>query len=115
MRLYIVLLSISLFLSCKYEKIEPTPVISSNPCDTATITYTNRVKIIIDNNCALSGCHIQGFAAGDFTTYNGIKTKVDLGVFEDRVIIKKDMPLSGPLPDSLIAILKNWLQQGACE
>ena len=109
--------------SCTYDKYEvPEPALADttgqaaiNPCDSLNVTYSGTVKPLTDNNCALSGCHAAGSGNGDFTSYAGLKAKVDNGTFKKRVIEDKTMPPSGPLPASDIEKLQCWLNAGAPE
>lgn len=78
-----------------------------NRCDTLNISYQNTVKKIIDDNCV--ACHNQNAAYGDFTTYNGLKPKLESGFFRSRVLRDKDMPPSGPLPQNILDDLSCWL------
>lgn len=111
---------IILFAACTKDRevikqVPPPPVTAQ--CDTATINYSNYVKGIIDANCATAGCHNAGSGIGDFTTYAGLKPKVDNGAFKARAIdgTPSFMPPSNPLPQSTRDSLNDWLNQGACE
>ncbi len=88
-------------------------------CDSSSnYTYTNYVLGILNTNCTFSGCHNTGSVNGDFTSYAGIKLKVDNGTFSNRVLVTKDMPpnyTSGPssLSDCDLIKLKKWINLGA--
>lgn len=104
---------------CTYDVL--TEPIQPEFCDTATVTYNNQVKAIIDNHCTYSSCH-SGGAPGNFTQYNGLKSRVDNGKIEERVLNLKNMPPSyvpAGEPDSLtteqLEIISCWLSQGAPE
>ncbi|MFI5217892.1 MAG: hypothetical protein ACHQNT_00275 [Bacteroidia bacterium] len=109
---YYLFLLFMLFVSCTYRKkeivIEECPV---------KITYENSVKAIIDLHCAISGCHVSGFVIGDYTTYAGIKAKVDNGTFRFRIFETGSMPPAPqpPLSEEELTTLKCWLDQGANE
>lgn len=65
-------LLISIFsVSCYYDKADQ--VYPSNGCDTTNMTYTGSIKVILDENCALSGCHSTADASGgyDLSIYDG--------------------------------------------
>lgn len=97
--------------SCKKQKSEPVPVV---PCDNATMTWSLKVNSIITTNCATSGCHVPGGRGnGDFTSYSGVKSKVDNGSMMDRVVVKKDMPQGGLLPDYERRVIECWISSGA--
>jgi len=82
-------------------------------CDSLNTKFTAVIMPIIQANCATPNCHVSGFSFGDFTTYDGVKAKVDNGSFNNRVIIQKNMPPSVPLPDSLLQKIDCWVQKGA--
>jgi len=89
LKFLIVFLSVGLVVSCSDDgddsKVDAI-------CDQHTATYDGDVKEIINSSCAYAGCHVDNFASGNFTTYDGMKTHLDDGKFEDRVLILKNMP-----------------------
>ncbi|MCH8904863.1 MAG: hypothetical protein IIA45_13230 [Bacteroidetes bacterium] len=108
-------------VSCSKEKageFKPVPLTS---CDSLHISYFWVIQESITiTNCAISGCHVAGFPAGDFTNYQGIKVAVDNDTFRDRVLVKKDMPpQNSPGPKFLSALdlqrIECWLDSGAPE
>ena len=119
MRISFILLAIILlpflFTSCESEnKEELFPKNTSEVCTTDSMSFSIDINPIIAANCAISGCHVSGFSEGDFTSYQGIKDKIDNGdKIRERVVIKKDMPASGPLPDCEINKIESWLNAGA--
>lgn len=104
------------FLSCRND-IGLNPDLLAKPvageCD--SIKFSADVNPIITANCNTPGCHDTGSGNGDFTTYTGIKAKVDNGTFKARVMDGNPtfMPASGALPADQIAKLKCWLDKGA--
>jgi len=101
------------FFSC-VKDIGPLPVPKSVTfCDSLNMKWSTDIQPIIQANCAISGCHSAGAYIGDFTAYAGVKAKADNGSLNNRVIIQKNMPPSGPLPDSLIQKIDCWIQKGA--
>lgn len=113
----IFLLPIFLLLNCAKEK-GSAPKDNSSACDTLNnITYTGVVDSIVNRACAVSGCHIpSGTGNGDFTSYAGVKSKVDNGSFKNRVLETKDMPPTNSgiiLSDCEMKILQAWLNKGA--
>ena len=101
------------FISCNTVNVCDTVT----ACDTANITYAVDIEPIISTNCATSGCHVSGGSGpGNFTTYSGLKAKVDMGVngtVEHRVVVLKDMPLGGSLTQDEIFKIDCWIQDGA--
>ena len=112
-----ILLGFILFsLACTKE--ESNPPAEEIDCMGITSTYSADVKAIIDLSCAISGCHVNGFIRGDFTTYEGLKTEIDNGSVQLRTIEQRDMPpsnSSGPtsLTDAQIQLLHCWIEDGA--
>ena len=101
----------------KVGKKIPEVVVASNICDSAT--YTLKVKKLIETNCAIPNCHTSGFGNGDFTSYGGLKSKVDNGSVKDR-IKNQDRPMppldkGGLLSNDKIKLIECWLDKGATE
>lgn len=51
-------------------------------CDTTDITYTNTVATILNNSCAVSGCHVNGNEANAWFSlegYTNAKGAADFG------------------------------------
>lgn len=105
--------------SCTSDKGEvPKPI--------ATVSYQSDIKPIIQTYCSGQGgqsCHVtpsnQG-APGDFSTYAGLKEKVDNGTIQSRVFNLKDMPptySNGPtaLTAEDLETFKSWVNNGAPE
>ncbi len=103
--------------SCTSDKGEiPKPV--------KTAPYQTVVKPIIQTYCNGQGgqsCHItpsnQG-APGDFTTYAGLKEKVENGTIQSRVLNLKDMPptySNGPTAMTAedLESFRTWINNGA--
>lgn len=91
--------------------------IRDTSCDGVEVKYSTDIEPLIKNSgCSSSfSCHFVGSPPGDFTTYEGIKEKVDNGTLRKRVIDGDPsfMPPTGPLPDSLIKLLDCWMKAGA--
>ena len=82
-------------------------------CSKINANYSSSIKPIIEGNCLSSGCHNAGSVNGDFTTYDGLKAKVDNGSLDTRVIKNKSMPPSGALHIDNLKRIKCWLNSGA--
>jgi len=99
--------------SCTKDKI---PVIDSmvEPICDPEINYDNTMAAIINNSCAISGCHVSGGnAPGVYTSYQGILGNLDNGQVEDEVVVRRNMPfLPGVLTDEEIELFKCWLEAG---
>jgi len=82
-------------------------------CATDTVTYAQVIKPIIDQNCALSGCHVPGTGRVDYTSFQGLKIVADDGRLRQRAVNERTMPPSGPLNSCEIEQLEKWLNEGA--
>lgn len=100
------MLLLSFLAACYKDKEELLYPNQFGGGDTSTvITYNGFVKPLVNTRCV--ACH-AGY--GD---YAGLKVIVDNGKFNDRVIVKKDMPSGGSLDATQIAKLDKWLKAGA--
>ena len=102
-------LALCLFVAaCSTTKKTTTAPIVSGPA----VSYKQSIWPIIENKCAVSGCHVQGFEGGDFTIFEAVKKEVDKGRFKRLVIENKSMPPEKPLESSELKLIEAWLQQG---
>lgn len=108
----------TIFASCYYDNLaELQPVINSSQCDTAsTVTYSNHVKTILDDNC--NSCHATGVAYGSVTldTYGGVKSAAQsghlLGAIKHETTYSP-MPKNGnKLSDCKIGQIEKWINAG---
>jgi hypothetical protein len=96
--------------SCTFEKGE-LPV-AQFKCD-STVHYHPTIDSIMVHSCTTAGCHLHGGTGnGDFTTYTGLKSKVDNGSLMNRVVVLKNMPAAAPLSDADINKIHCWIIQG---
>ncbi len=104
---FFALTAISIF-SCKKEEYF-TP-----KCDGSNPTYNADIKTIIDANCMGSFCHSSGKKRGDFTSYEGLETVLNNGVFVNRVLDKQDMPNGNnkTLTQEEINTIQCWTNNG---
>ena len=83
-------------------------------CDTSDYSFSGRIAAIFSTSCATSiGCHSSGSSNGSFTSYTEIKPFIDNGSIRDRVVVKRDMPVTAPLPSCDIDVLVKWIEAGA--
>lgn len=102
------------YTACIKETARLPVTVPKSFCDSLDVKYSADIIDIMQLNCAISGCHDgSGGAPLDLNIYADLKTYVDNGMLQSRVIDLKDMPPSGPLPDSLIQKLKCWVDAGA--
>lgn len=99
--------------SCKKQD-DDTPI--TEECPSETPTYNGQIKDIINNNCALAGCHGDGTSPGIFTSYDGMKMWIDGGLIKQKAIDEKSMPPSpATLSSANYNLLRCWLEGGAPE
>lgn len=102
------------------EEVPGTDTTDTTACDSTKVLYCNKIKPIIDLNCAISGCHVTGGTGnGIFSTYAGVKAKVDHcagpRTFREIVLIDQSMPPAGPLTTGDLNLMTQWLDAGAPE
>lgn len=94
-------------------KAGATPSSGNKPgsdCNPNLITFTD-VKPVFEKNCKL--CHAKGGPLPDWSDYQTSLTMKDR--LNDRVLIKKDMPMGQPLAKEDLALIAAWLNDGALE
>ncbi|HHS95994.1 MAG TPA: hypothetical protein ENJ45_05330 [Phaeodactylibacter sp.] len=102
--------------SCTHDQL-PEPMMLHCPSD--TISYTSYIKSIVDKSCAYEGCHISGFASGNFSSYEGLQSVIDSDAFLKRVSEQKDMPPSytpsgkpKELTEDELTLVRCWIEGG---
>lgn len=120
MKVRCLILGVMLIASCTYDQEElATPFEPLEEpietCDTTKTTYCAKVKTLVSNSCAISGCHEADSPFGDFTSYGKLKKAVNNGSLKIRVIIDKDMPPSSPLSYKDRQVIDDWITAGAPE
>ena len=99
----------------------PVAVAEAEPeVEEVGISFQNDIFPILEENCALAGCHVAGGAAGlDLTGYDSFEKSgafVPGNAKRSLVIIRIDgggMPPAGPLDDDLVELVKDWINEGA--
>ncbi|MDQ3536649.1 MAG: hypothetical protein M3421_13595 [Bacteroidota bacterium] len=74
------------------------------------IKFQNSIKPIIENNCAISGCHVAGTGRADFTSFSNIKSSAQR---IKELTASKAMPKTGSLTDEEIEQIACWVDDGA--
>lgn len=110
-----------LFTACTNDEL-PEPVVEG--CDQlGMLTYENNVRPIIEQTCAYDGCHL-GSAPGNYDSYAGLRSSLESGLFENRVITQAADPNVGMPPnyspsdrqqdltEEQMEIIACWLQAG---
>jgi hypothetical protein len=113
--LFVLLLGLVLF-SCSKDDDD------DDVCDTSDITYTNTVASIMNNNCALSGCHVDGNEMVAFFSLEGYtkaKGAADFGRIVGAISHESGfspMPKgSNKLDQCTIDQIAAWVDAGAPE
>ncbi|SHK79645.1 SprB repeat-containing protein [Reichenbachiella agariperforans] len=76
------------------------------------ISYATSISAIIQNNCAISGCHVAGTGIVDFGQFDNIQEKAaDI----KSLTQSKTMPRNGEISDEEIAMLACWVDDGALD
>ncbi len=110
--------------ACTKDKL-PEPM-AGDECLTLDATYNGAVKAIIDETCAVSGCHVAGGGSpGNFSDFAGLEPFLNDAPngFRDRVIVLRTDASSGMPPDYAAAspinltdeqleIVKCWADAG---
>lgn len=115
------IVSSALVYSCTSKKGDtPNP---SNPtpvtCDTTNMTYSGSINPIIQQNCAISGCHTNATQAGGYSyeTYTGLKAAVTngrlLGAINHQAGYVAMPQSAAKLSDCDIAKITEWVAIGA--
>lgn len=118
--LIVVVLAIS-FYSCTHKKADEVTPQPGQPvaCDTTNLSFTGDIAPIIQQNCAISGCHNTTTRAGgyNYTTYNGFMAPVQNGRLlgainhlSGYVPMPQNMP---KLSDCEILKITHWIEIGA--
>jgi len=99
------------FNGCSYNKEQAIP--NANTCGSVPATFSSDIKVLIANNCALSGCHNLASASGGqvFENYTQVKNSIDR--IRQRAIVERSMPATGPLNATDYDKLKCWIDRGA--
>ncbi len=116
--LLVIIILFVFITSCTKDKGSlPAPIVLSDSC-TTSITYSQKISKIINNTCAIAGCHVpSGYK--DFSTYLTLKSELDakgITYFLSRIKSGGGMPpsyTSGPTNISTCDYnkIETWLNQ----
>lgn len=115
----VLVLKLSL-VSCAKDKTPVPPVIIEIVLDSIcpdTVFYETEIKVLMDQNCATSGCHdaathTKGY---DLTTYQNVSANAQIILESMHGITVQLMPLGNALPASSIQRFDCWVKQGKLE
>lgn len=113
------LLTAAFAYGCVNNKADTIKPANPGGCDTANLSYAADINPIMQQSCAVSGCHTNATMAGTFTfeTYAGVREAIQ----HDRLIGAINhqsgfiaMPQNSPkLSDCAIAKITQWVVIGA--
>ena len=110
-----ILLILSAFVlvnGCYYDVADELyPDTGSTNCDTTVSGYAARIAPMMTANCAISGCHVAGAQTPDLSNYTDVAANSAL--VNERTVIIKDMPPSGPMSACDIQALEKWIDNGS--
>jgi len=111
--LFIAMLATSVS-GCYYDK-EELLYSGKGTIDCATISakFSTDVNPIIKSKCATSGCHDAASASGGSVLVTYAQIAAQTARINQRCVVDKTMPTSGPLLPAEIAIVKCWIGSGA--
>jgi uncharacterized membrane protein len=108
------LISTAFLTGCYYDnEVELYGGGTTVDCNTVSAKYGADVSPIMSSQCATSGCHNSGSAAGGviLETYSQVSAKKDR--IMERAVVQKSMPPSGALPTDQSNKIKCWIDGGA--
>lgn len=123
MRKIIIPFCVLLLASCysdKEDQLYPKPVAGTG-CDTANVTYTVHIKPIMDQYCAISGCHdnVTKSFTHNLSNYAGTKSSAERGRFLPSITQEPNylpMPKGmAKLNDCEISQITAWINAGMPE
>ena len=100
---------------CRNDKKQDPPPESCNTPD--TVTFIGDIQAITATRCAISGCHtgINPTAGMRLDSYSQVRSIATSGDLAYRVLVRQDMPPTGPLSDCEQDLIQAWINQGAPE
>lgn len=111
-------ISLLLFFACS-EESNGVEEMDPPECE-ETYSFSSDIQGIINASCAYSGCHVSGTGLPPLMTYEQVVVQIENGKFEDRVLVRQNMPpsnASGPteLTESELHLIRCWIDQGYAE
>lgn len=133
-----IIIAVVAFKACKHDPLVeegPTaeenpfipPVVIADTCDPDSVYFRNTIQLLIQSNCAFSGCHGNGSTQNgvDLSSYSSILATADIRVNDPtgsdlyEVLVEADPakrmppPPRNPLDSADIQAILNWISQGA--
>lgn len=110
------LLCLSLMQMGCYKDNKESMYPRTGVCDTSNVTWSKDIKGIVDNSCAISGCHNAAASGGyNLSNFAGVKMMVDNNRFL-AVIESGSMPKNASkLDNCTINKVRSWIAKGALQ
>lgn len=109
-----------IFYACTNKKADQiAPVTPGVNCDTINLSFAGDIMPILQQNCALSGCHDAATNSGGYTyeSYAGFMEPINNGRLLGAINRQQGfvpMPKNAPkLSDCDIARITHWIEIGA--
>ncbi len=120
LRRYIPLVAITALglQACLNDKGEvPVPDTDPTFCDSLGVTYSENIVPLVNNSCAVVGCHDANAptTTGNFTNYTELAERANNGEITIQVFDLGTMPQApiDPLTDAQKDTLRCWIEAGA--
>lgn len=113
------LLSLLALSSCYYDNKEDLyqNFEEEEKCITDSVSYQAQVAVIMQTNCAISGCHLgpNGVRGLDLSQYSTVESIANSGQLVGRITgsTGAQMPPGNGLPQCEIDQIKAWVADGA--
>jgi hypothetical protein len=101
------------FSGCYYDIEEE--LYPATFCDTQNVTWSATIQPLVQNRCAIPGCHVAGATSPDLSSYQDVKAIADNGLMRTVVVNDRTMPQNSTLPSCSIEQVRIWLDAGAPE
>jgi len=98
-----------LMFSCFYDNEE---TLYPDNCDLTNSSFPTVIMPIIETNCAVSGCHVQGTGRVDLSSYQGVVNIANDGQLVKKAFVEKSMPPARPLSNCNIKLIQAWMDNG---
>lgn len=99
--------------SCYYD-VEDELYITNNCELPVEISFESDVNPIIQQSCAISGCHTsENQVRVNLENYTGVISTIENGSFQSYTFDNLSMPPASPLDACTIELLKNWINNGS--
>jgi uncharacterized membrane protein len=82
-------------------------------CGSISAKFSTDVSPVIKTKCATSGCHDAAGSAGGTVLVSYAQIAAAAARINQRAVVDKTMPTSGPLSIAETSILKCWIASGA--